>query len=185
MDIWISDLTYNDTFEMDELYHFINERPRTETRENTYVIQLISRTPRQIVNFAVDNHKSVKQIQPIVDGAMPAYQYNTDGYHGYMDVVFPGLHRRNIENKKHTHNIESVNADLRHYIPGLRRRSRCFFRSLETMRAVLFVFANAYNKFGEAKLKFRRKLIELYGLCAKQWNYYKDPPINLFQFVST
>jgi IS1 family transposase len=49
------------------------------------------------------------------------------------------------------HNVESVNADLRHYIAGLRRKSRCFFRSLETMRAVLTVLINAYNKFGHAK----------------------------------
>ena len=181
--VWISEITFNDTFEIDELYHFIKERPRTETRENTYVIPLVSRTPRQIVSFAVENSKSVKEIQPVVDNAPYAYQYNTDGYHGYMDVVFPGYHRRNIHNKKHTHNVESVNADLRHYIPGLRRRSRCFYRSLETLRAIFSIFVNAYNKFGEAKLKFRRKLIEIYGIGVKLHNYYKDPPMSFFDFI--
>ena len=181
--MWISKITFNDTFEIDELYHFINERPHTETRENTYIIPLISRTPRQIVNFAVESSKTAKDIQKIVDNAPNAYQYNTDGYHSYMDVIFPGYHKRNIESKKHTHNVESVNADLRHYLPGLRRRSRCFYRSLETLRAVLSIFINAYNKFGEAKLKYRRRLYETYGTVTKFWTSYKHPPMNLFDYI--
>ena len=62
---------------------------------------------------------------------------------------------RNIYNKNDTFTVESVNADLRHYIPILRRRSRCFPRSLDTLQAVLEVFADAYNAFGVAKMKFR------------------------------
>ena len=181
--MWISKITFNDIFEIDELYHYINERPRTETRENTYVIPLMSHTPRQIVNFAVDNYKTAKIIQPIIDNAPPAYQYNTDGYHTYMDIVFPGRHKRNYWDKKDTCRIESVNADLRHYIPGLRRRSRCFYRSLETLRAILSIFINAYNKFGEAKHKRRQKLIETYGIGVKLHNWYKDPNICLFDFI--
>ncbi|MBP0967883.1 MAG: hypothetical protein J5722_09630, partial [Oscillospiraceae bacterium] len=45
---------------------------------------------------------------------------------------------------------------LRHYIPILARRSRCFPRSLETHRAVVEVFAEAYNRFGLAKFKYRQ-----------------------------
>ncbi|MDR1464358.1 MAG: hypothetical protein LBJ11_03540, partial [Oscillospiraceae bacterium] len=47
-------------------------------------------------------------------------------------------------------------ADLRTYIPVLRRRSRCFCRKIETLRAVIEVFVDAYNKFGDAKMKFRQ-----------------------------
>lgn len=65
------------------------------------MISLISRTPRQIVSFAVENSKSAVEIQSIIDKAPVAWQYNTDGYVGYMDVIFPGYHRRNIDYKKH------------------------------------------------------------------------------------
>lgn len=51
--------------------------------------------------------------------------------------------------------VESVNADLRNYIPILLRRSRCFPRKLETLYAVVEVFVEAYNKFGEAKMKYK------------------------------
>ena len=61
-----------------------------------------------------------------------------------------------MRNKNDTFTVESVNADLRHYIPILRRRSRCFPRKLETLKAVLEVFADAYNAFGVAKMDFRQ-----------------------------
>ena len=32
-----------------------------------------------------------------------------------------------LNNKSQTFTVESVNADLRHYIPPLHRKSRCFF----------------------------------------------------------
>ena len=68
----------------------------------------------------------------------------------------PGLQpRASAIPTKDTHNAESINADLRHYIPVLARRSRCFSRSLETLQAVVEVFVDAYNAFGIAKLKHR------------------------------
>lgn len=182
--LWISDLTLKDFFEIDELYHFIKERPHTGTRANAYVMPLISRNPRQIIKFGVENSKSADKIQPIIDKApVVAWQYNTDGYHGYMDVVFPRYHRRNVKDKKHTHNVESVNADLRYYIPGLRRRSRCFYRSFETLCAVLTVFTNAYNKFGETKYKYRTRLLNTYGAVTKFWSCYKNPPMSIFDYL--
>ena len=92
----------------------------------------------------------------MVDRAPEAENYCTDGFWGYVDVVYPGRYVRNIHNKNDTFTVESVNADLRHYIPILRRRSRCFPRKLETLLAVLEVFADAYNAFGFAKMNFRR-----------------------------
>jgi len=116
---------------------------------------MISRNPRQIVGFKVDKSVNSKAIQKIADSVEAAERYNTDGCPTYMDVVFGGKHKRNIEDKKDTHNIESTNADLRHYIPGLARKSRCFYRSDETLEAVLSVFIDAYNKYGEAKARHR------------------------------
>jgi len=142
--------------EIDELYWFVGQKGTSETRENCYVIPLINRLPRQIVGIEVAFDKSPERIQALVDSSPPAENYATDGYLGYIDVVYPGKHIRNIHDKKDTCGVESVNADLRHYIPLLRRRSRCFPRSLETLQAVLEVFADAYNAFGVAKMKFRQ-----------------------------
>jgi len=105
--------------------------------------------------------KSSQTIQQIVDMAPKMKTYRTDGYSGYLDVIFPGKHIYNIRNKKDTFTVEGVNADLRRYIPVLRRRSRCFPRKLETLRAVVKLFVIAYNAFGIAKMKFRQNRTSL------------------------
>jgi len=153
--VWVSEQTIGEVFELDELYWFIERKAHTETRENVYLMTMISRDPRQIMGFDVARDKSPNRIQAIVDSAPEAKNYCTDGYLGYVDIVYPGRHIRNIHNKNDTFTIEGINADLRHYIPGLARRSRCFYRKIETLFAVVSVFVDAYNKFGEAKLKCR------------------------------
>ena len=142
--------------ELDELYWFIGKKAKTETRENTYVMTMVSRSPRQIVGYDVAFDKSSQRIQKIVDNGPKAEYYCTDGYWGYVDIVYPGKHIRNIHNKSDTFTVEGINADLRHYIPILRRKSRCFSRNIETLRAVLDLFVQAYNAFGIAKMKFRK-----------------------------
>ena len=142
--------------ELDELYWFVGKKPRTETRENTYIITMVSRLPRQIVGFDVAYDKSPERVQAIVDNAPEAKTYCTDGWSGYIDVAYPGRHIRNACNKNDTFTVESVNADLRHYIPLLARRSRCFPRKLETLKAVVEVFVEDYNSFGIAKMRFRK-----------------------------
>ena len=118
---------------------------------------MISRVPRQIVAFDVDKSIQAKLIQQMVNSVPPARRYFTDGGSVYKDVDFFGRLKQNFESKRDTHNIESTNADLRHHIAGLRRKSRCFFRKLENLKTVLHVFIEAYNKFGEAKLRYDRE----------------------------
>jgi IS1 family transposase len=145
----------SECYELDELYWFVERKPRTETRENVYIMTMVSRNPRQIVGFDVAFDRSKERLQSIVDNAAYAKKYCTDGYYGYIDIVYPGRHVRNCRNKSDTFTVEGVNADLRHYIPILRRRSRCFARKLETLMTVVEVFVAAYNRFGEAKYNYR------------------------------
>ena len=142
-------------FELDELYWFTGKKPNTETHENTYIFTMVSREPRQVVGFEVSMEKSSRIIQNIVDNAPEADFYCSDGYVGYLDVIYPGKHIRNIHDKGDTFTVEGVNADLRHYIPILARRSRCFPRSFETLKAVVSLFVDAYNRFHMAVFKFR------------------------------
>lgn len=142
--------------ELDELYWFVGEKGIAETKVNTYVMTMVSRMPRQIVGFDVAFDKSPERIQKIVDSAPPAEVYCTDGWLGYIDVVYPGKYIRNIKDKRNIFTVEGINADLRHYIPLLRRKSRCFSRKTETLRAVLELFVKAYNDFGIAKMKYRQ-----------------------------
>ena len=144
---------------------------------------MVSREPRQIVGFDVATDKTAKRIQGIVDSAPDAKNYCTDGYFGYLDVAYPGEHVCNVRNKNDTFTVESVNADLRHYIPVLARRSRCFCRTVETLEAVVEVFIDAYNKFGEAKLKYRVPTKHKPQSDTKRLHKFKDLPFSFLDFL--
>ena len=181
--MWISKETKFGTFEMDELYWFLKRKEMSKTRENTYVMTMMSRIPRQIVGFTVDNSVKSKELQKIVDSVPEAEEYCTDGCLTYLDVIFGGKHTRNVANKRDTHQIESTNADLRHYVPGLARRSRCFYRSAQTLEAVLSVFIDAYNKFGEAKAKYQIPVHHKSPRPGKHLHKYRDVPFSLLDFL--
>jgi len=137
------------------MYWFVGRKGKGKTRENVYLMTAVSHSPRQIVGFDVARDKSTARIQDMIDSAPAAETYYTDGYRGYIDVIYPGTHCPNPRDKSDTHTVEGVNADFRHYIPLLARRSRCFARKIETLQAVIEVFVDAYNKFGEAKRAYR------------------------------
>jgi IS1 family transposase len=181
--VWISQGTDFSVFELDELFWFIGERKGCEKGINAYIMTMISRLPRQIIGFAVDKNRRAEQIQPIVDGVKSAKIYFTDGNPAYKDVIFGGKHIWNATDKSDTHNVESVNADLRGYIPGLARRSRCFYRSAETLRSVLAVFVDAYNKYGEAKLKYRVPVKHKSLTPSKHLHKYRDLPFSFLDFL--
>ena len=110
-------LCASEIVELDELYWFLERKPRTETRESIYIMTMVSRNPRQIVGHVVSADKSSRTIQKMVDAAPEAQEFCTDGYSGYLDVIFPGKHIFNVHNKSDTFTVEGVNADLWHY-PG-------------------------------------------------------------------
>lgn len=154
--VWISPETDFSAFELDEIFWFVNTRRNHDYGINTFIMTMLSRFPRQIVGFAVDKSVNSKTIQSIVNSVPSARHYFTDGNFKYQDVDFLGRLHQNFYDKSDTHNVESSNADLRHYIAGLHRKSRCFFRSRENLQTILSVFIDAYNKFNDAKTRYDR-----------------------------
>ena len=50
-----------------------------------------------------------------------------------------------MPDKSETYRVEGVNAELRHYLARLARRSRCFSRCLKALRVAIKVFVYAWN----------------------------------------
>ena len=50
-----------------------------------------------------------------------------------------------MPNKSETYRVEGMNAELRHYLARLVRRSRCFSRSADALRRTIKLFAYAWN----------------------------------------
>ena len=65
---------------------------------------MVGRNPRQIIGFDVAADKSPERIQSIVDNSPDAECYCSDGWRGYVDVVYPGKHIRNVRDKSNIAN---------------------------------------------------------------------------------
>ncbi len=50
--------------------------------------------------------------------------------------------------------VEKIYSDIDKYIVALQRRSKFFFRSLDTFKIIMNIFVYAYNKFGKFKFRF-------------------------------
>jgi len=56
-------------------------------------------------------------------------QYFSDGLEAYRSLHYRQAQHTVAPGKSQTYSVEAVNADLRHYLARLGRRSRCFTRS--------------------------------------------------------
>ena len=95
---------------------------------------MVNRDTRELVGYDIALDKSRTRIQSLVDRTVKVRQYCSDAYLAYSKVCYDGNHTA-LKNKSQTYTVEGVNSDLRHYIPALRRRSKCFFRSIETAKS--------------------------------------------------
>jgi len=82
----------------------------------------------------------------MLDESPQAHRYYSDAFGIYTQLIYdPGQHRA-LADKSETYSVEGCNAELRHYLARLARRSRCFSRSLEALRRAIKIFVFAWNR---------------------------------------
>jgi len=83
-------------------------------------------------------------LQAVVDRAPHAPRYYSDAALVYRELSCWGEHTA-MYDKSQTYAVEAVNADLRHYLARLGRRSRCFSRCIDALRRAVDLFVRCYN----------------------------------------
>lgn len=69
-----------------------------------------------------------------------AVQYHSDALAVYQALVCaPGQHTAHL-GKSETYAVEGDNAELRHYLARIARRSRCFSQCIEALRCAVQLF---------------------------------------------
>jgi IS1 family transposase len=90
----------------------------------------------------------------MVDGAPKAKWYFSDAFEAY-DRLWYHFGRYEIsEGKNDTYSVEGDNAELRHYLARLARRSRCFSRCPIALECALKLFVFAFNSRQLHKRRF-------------------------------
>lgn len=111
-----------------------------------YVITAVERETHCIVSYDVAFDREPSRLQALVDHAPQAGQYYSDELGAYTNLVYyPGKHQA-LPNKSQTYSVEADNAELRHYLARLVRRSRCFTRSIHALRDAVKIFIYAWNR---------------------------------------
>ena len=98
-------------------------------------------------------------MQPLADqtAQLTPTRYFSDGWEAYAGLWYrSGIHAV-APGKSQTYSVEAVNADLRHYLARLGRRSRCFSRSFGALAEAVSLFAYCYN----ARQLFKRRYPKL------------------------
>lgn len=116
----------------------------------------VDRATRCITSWAVVWERTWDAMQEVIEGADPATQYYSDGFATYETLVYyPGRHAV-APGKSQTYSVEAANAELRHYLARLGRKSRCFSRSIAALRRAVKLFVYAWNRRQLHKRTFPR-----------------------------
>jgi IS1 family transposase len=98
------------------------------------------------MSYLVVQNREAQTLQPIIDEAPIAFQYCSDALASYDLLNYhTGLHLV-AEGKSETYSVEAGNAELRHYLARLIRKTRCFSRSLEALKRLLALFIQCWNR---------------------------------------
>lgn len=106
----------------------------------------VERSTRCIVAHCVVMNRSEDALRAMVWRVMPsARHYFNDAFPLYNTIGYPGEHQ-SLPDKTQTYSVEGDNAELRHYLARLARRSRCFSRRLEALSRAVDLFVMAWNR---------------------------------------
>ncbi len=84
-------------------------------------------------------------LQATLDAQPAAHWYYSDALEVYNELDYGiGIHF-SMSDKSQTYSVEGDNADLRHYLARLGRRSRCFSRHIRALSYAVQLFVFYYN----------------------------------------
>ena len=90
--------------------------------------------------------RTTEVMQALLDRAPQAERYFSDDFSTYHALVYYPGHHQAMTDKSQTYSVEGVNADLRHYLARLGRRSRCFSRCPYALIYSLRLFVFCHNQ---------------------------------------
>ena len=109
------------------------------------MITAVDRTTRCIVGWQVATLRVFEVLQQVVDGAVHAKQYFSDGFPWYADVYYPHATYQAVLDKSQTYSVEGMNAELRHYLARLHRSTRCYSKCVTALQRALKLLVSAWN----------------------------------------
>lgn len=106
---------------------------------------IVDRESRCFLSWRVVQERTAKIAQEMVYEA-PAARYYSDYFQMYFNLHYGVGDHLAMGDKSETYAVEAGNAELRHYLARLARRSRCFSRCINALRRHVKAFVHAWNR---------------------------------------
>jgi insertion element IS1 protein InsB len=106
----------------------------------------VDRETRCIVGWAVVVERTTEVLQARVDRSPQAQHDYSDLFPTYQALVYYPGHYQACTDQRQTYSVEADNAELRHYLARLARKSRCFSRCIHALRRAVKLFVYAWNR---------------------------------------
>jgi len=106
----------------------------------------VDRKTRCILGWEVVWERTQEVIQLMVDEAPKAKWYFSDGFDAYARLWYHHGRYEVSQGKNDTYSVEADNAELRHYLARLARKSRCFSRCPYALQCALKLFVFSFNR---------------------------------------
>ena len=118
------------------------------------MITAVDRASHCIVGWTLALHRPFEILQDVVDQAPHAPQYYSDGLSAYAEVYYHGGSYQAVLDKSQTprlssaktYTVEGQNAELRHYLARLHRKTRCFSKCLIALWRAVELFVYFWNR---------------------------------------
>lgn len=85
-------------------------------------------------------------MQAMLDRSPRADHYHSDLFNTYVTLVYLPGHHEFSDDKSETYSVEGDNAELRHYLARLGRKSRCFSRCIRALWRAVKLFVYSWNR---------------------------------------
>jgi len=129
-------------------------------------VTFVERATRRIVSWAVLWERTIAAFEQLVEAAPFARLYYSDAFVTYAALWYPGTYEA-LPNKSQTFSVEGDNAELRHYLARLARRTRCFSRCIVALTRAVDLLVRTWNerqRFKQAHPKLPAQLIQFLPL---------------------
>jgi len=110
-----------------------------------YIVTNVDRATRCSVGWNVVTERTTDVLQALLDGSPPAKHYFSDQFPTDDTLIYYPADHRSLPNKSQTYAVEADNAELRHFLARLARKSRCFSGSLRALWLAIKLFVFAWN----------------------------------------
>ena len=114
----------------------------------------VDRRTRCVLSWRVVDERSGAVVQEMLHESVQARTYFSDAFEAYQTALYWPADHFAMHDKSETSAVEGDNAELRHYLARLARRSRCFTRCVDALRRAIKLFVFTFNRRQLARHQF-------------------------------